>query len=326
MKNKYSEFVHYENIESTKSASSIKEAEMSERSRFYPIGLSIGFIISCLIPLAAYYIYRSKGYNLPGDQLILELVYLLIFGFFILLAIVAATFFLNRLVKFSKSTEGYKLGSTILFPVAIFALIIAIILIKPIGPDHMAFQLMMGKRSFRNINMENTNLSSLDLVRIDLSGANLENSIFRTRHDLRETILKGANLRGADLWKANLWKANLSGANLTGADLKQADLSVADLTGADLTGADLTGADLSFANLSGAILGGANLVRAELGGADLTGADLTGADLTGAKLLLSNMYGTDIIGSEPNLRQAVYDDSTMWPNDFNEEKSGAVKR
>jgi hypothetical protein len=42
--------------------------------------------------------------------------------------------------------------------------------------------------------------------------------------------------------------------------------------------------------------------------------------------LLSNMYGTDIIGSEPNLRQAVYDDSTMWPNDFNEEKSGAVKR
>jgi hypothetical protein len=87
-----------------------------------------------------------------------------------------------------------------------------------------------------------------DLQEANLSGVNLS-----------KANLRGANLEGADLWKANLsgaklWEVNLSGANLDGADLLGADLWRANLEGADLCRTILYHADFSEANLSGTCL------------------------------------------------------------------------
>ena len=106
--------------------------------------------------------------------------------------------------------------------------------------------------------------------------------------------LRGAELRGAHLGGMDLFDAKLVSADLRGADLGLANLSNADLRGADLVGANLSGADLSDANLSGA---------------DLSDANLRGADLSGANLL-----------------NAVYDDHTTWPDDFDPRLAGAIKR
>ena len=84
-------------------------------------------------------------------------------------------------------------------------------------------------------------------------------------------------------------KTNFSRANLIEADFRGIDLNGANLSGADLTEADLRGVSLIKANLRGA-----NLIKANLIGTNFTEADLIGADLTGA----------------------FYDNSTIWPSDF----------
>lgn len=95
---------------------------------------------------------------------------------------------------------------------------------------------------------------------------------WRTRPNLRD-----ANLAGADLKGANLAEADLNGADLSRANLRQANLAGADLNGADLRGADLSISDLSDANLSDADLSGADLGLTNLSDANLRDADLRGA-------------------------------------------------
>jgi hypothetical protein len=94
---------------------------------------------------------------------------------------------------------------------------------------------------------------------------------YRTRLDLHE-----ANLRGADLQGANLQKAVLRGANLQRALL---------------IGADLQGANLQKASLERAILFGANLQKAVLRGALVTEEQLADAGpLQGATMPNAQMY------------------------------------
>jgi len=65
------------------------------------------------------------------------------------------------------------------------------------------------------------------------------------------------------------------------------------------------------ANLRGADLRGANLSSADLSKANLSGADLSGADLSEADL------------SKVNLRRAIWNDETVFPEGFEiPEKSG----
>jgi uncharacterized protein YjbI with pentapeptide repeats len=115
-----------------------------------------------------------------------------------------------------------------------------------------------------------------------------------------DPILEGQvdDLVLAFLSGADLFAADLAAADLRGADLGQAHLGSADLSGADLSRTNLLGADLSWADLKGASLRGADLKRADLRGARLQGADLT---------------------------DAVYDEYTLWPEDFDLEQSGAVR-
>jgi len=91
------------------------------------------------------------------------------------------------------------------------------------------------------------------------------------------------------------------GASLRNIDLPEAELRRINLAGADLVGARLLETDLTDATLNNANLSKANLYRARLYGASLIGANLEGADL----------------------RRVLYDDQTVFPKNFNPERSGA---
>jgi hypothetical protein len=120
---------------------------------------------------------------------------------------------------------------------------------------------------------------------------------YRTRLDLREANLEGANLEGANLQGAHLYGADLEGAFLPLANLQGADLPLANLQGAYLWEANLQGAHLYEADLEGADLEGANLQGANLQGANLQGADLQGADLRRARLQGADLQGADLQGA-----------------------------
>ncbi len=150
-----------------------------------------------------------------------------------------------------------------------------------------------GQRNFHNMALEGSDLSQVDLPRIDLSYGLLNESCLR-RANLTQGSLAWAYLRQADLQEANLRETHLEGAYLNWADLSQADLSRSCLVQAELTEACLRQSLLSQANLQGAVLlnadlRGANLRYADLSQANLAGADLSQADLTGAQVSLSSL-------------------------------------
>lgn len=95
-----------------------------------------------------------------------------------------------------------------------------------------------------DVDLQGTQLNDLNLHRVDLSGANLQDAVFC-----------GAYLRGTDLGFANLQNANISShPQLCYASLEEANLSNANLQGALLRNANLRGAHLSGANLLNATL------------------------------------------------------------------------
>ena len=193
----------------------------------------------------------------------------------------------------------------------------------------------------RDADLREADLNGRILSGADLSGANLRQANL-SRADLSNTNLSGADLRGADLSFANLFSAKTDsktqidpkwqlvleivtyGAegrdDLKKVDLSRANLSFVNLHKADLSEANLSEADLSSANLSSAILRGADLREANLSGADLppfSSANLSSAILRGADLREANLSGAD-------LREAKYDNNTIWPDGFDPKAAGAV--
>lgn len=90
-----------------------------------------------------------------------------------------------------------------------------------------------------------------------------------------------------------------------------------------LCGADLDNAILCSVNLEGKHLEGIALRYANLSYANLKDASLIGADLMDAKLMSANLCGALLIGA--NLKNAIYDDSTIFPDDFDPKKAGMKK-
>ena len=152
----------------------------------------------------------------------------------------------------------------------------------------------------------------------DLQYANLKGA------DLRWINLKYVNLKEADLRWANLNNitlrgADLKGANFRGADMRYADVREADLRGTKLRWADLRGTDFSNADMRDAYLrwsdmSNANLSEALLKGANLRAADLRAADLRAADLRDTYLRGLEL--KKINLRRAIYDNKTIFPEDF----------
>jgi uncharacterized protein YjbI with pentapeptide repeats len=128
----------------------------------------------------------------------------------------------------------------------------------------------------------------------------------------------GPDLSGTFLPYAPLKEAKLRYATLNSANLTRANLSKAELTAASMVEANLRGA-----NLSGALLTGASLGRADLRGADLCRADLR-RHWTDDRSLFDPTYlvGADL--RDADLRGALYDAETHWPDGFDPQRHGAL--
>ncbi len=161
-----------------------------------------------------------------------------------------------------------------------------------------------------------TVLSGKDCVGCDLSGADL------VARDLSNIVLRNSNLSQAKLGFANLKNADLSGANLSGAELFSAFLYSANLRKANLQGAVLMDSYLHKADLGGANLSGADLSRAFLFDTNLKKTDLNKANFQGSTLSGANFSETNL--SNTLFKETLYDQSTLFPNDFDVRIAGLV--
>lgn len=140
----------------------------------------------------------------------------------------------------------------------------------------------------RRASGEQNMLRPLELDEIDLSGTNLQ-----------DTVFGDARMNGADLTYANLNGAYLGNAVLVNAKVYKSQLVRTDFIDADLSHADVSGSDLSDAKLLGTTLTGAKFISA-----DLSGADLRRAILTDAKMQMANL-------SSANLQNAILEDANL---------------
>lgn len=150
-------------------------------------------------------------------------------------------------------------------------------------------------------NLSGAHLEHANLVLAHFEGANLSAAHFHATDlssaHLEDANLTGAHLQGAFLFDAHLQGANLSSAHLEGAHPSDANLEDADLSSAHLEGTNLAGINFQNANLSGAHLHCANLSGANLQDANLTGAHLQGANLSGADLQRANLCRAHLEGA-----------------------------
>ncbi len=198
-------------------------------------------------------------------------------------------------------------------------------------------------------NLKEANLNGAVLTSVKLNGANLQKANLQNAK-LHMAKLQGADLRDAKLQDADLEWANLKGANLSGAYLDDAGLQNSHLQGAEFKNSHLQRAYLGQAKLQGAYFEGADLKEAELKNADLRGADLRqvnlqnadlrGVNLQGAWLSYADLRGVNLQGTNLQgaiLEKAIYNDEpvtidgvkyeeTKFPNFFNLESSGMVKK
>ena len=144
-------------------------------------------------------------------------------------------------------------------------------------------------------------------IHLDLSNTDLRQYQFVPgKIDLQQANISHSNLSGVDLSKMNLGGADLSYSDLSNAKLNQTNLADANLDHANLTGAQIQQSDLSRANLGFALLTSANLQETLLSKANLTCAKLDQADLTKSNFSEANISGAtfvntitaDIIGYE----------------------------
>ncbi|WP_373533288.1 pentapeptide repeat-containing protein [Vampirovibrio sp.] len=180
-----------------------------------------------------------------------------------------------------------------------------------------------------------TNLGYANLCGADLERANL----YRARMKgatLKQANFQEANLRKADLRNTDCYQADFRTARLQYADLREANLFMADLAGARLRYSDLRSANLGFSRLSEARLQHARLCDANMSSADLTRADLrncrlNGVDLSRALVKDANLAATQLAESDladcqalesANLQNAIFDDQTHFPQDFQPQKHG----
>jgi uncharacterized protein YjbI with pentapeptide repeats len=116
-------------------------------------------------------------------------------------------------------------------------------------------------RPFRGLDLQEQNLSGLDLPEAKMVSALLEEA------DLRFIHLQGAQLQRADLREANLTDSSLYGAKFIGAQLQDAHVVHSFAWNAEFEGADLSGTDFTRTALRAADFRGAkNLDKARLQG------------------------------------------------------------
>jgi uncharacterized protein YjbI with pentapeptide repeats len=164
----------------------------------------------------------------------------------------------------------------------------------------------------------------------DFTGASLTDIVFN------EVDLSNATLRNTQLEKGRWQNVDLSGADLEGAHgsiqfiaskfdglwAPWADLPglafLGSGRGAVFAGSNLKGSAFSGSDLTNSDFSNADLSDANLDGAVLTGASLRKADLRRATLRFAKLAGADLL-------DAVYNQATIWPDEFDPVAAGARK-
>ena len=126
----------------------------------------------------------------------------------------------------------------------------------------------------------------------------------------------------------SLLEVNTGKSDFTKDDQVVTDFLTAKFLHATLTNARMNGSDLCRARLIGANLQNADLSKADLMGANLCRANLSGANLSGARLIFSYLMGADLSGAnlwEADLKEAKYDQTTIWPDGFDPVAAGAIQ-
>ncbi|MEH2113126.1 pentapeptide repeat-containing protein [Nostoc sp.] len=167
-------------------------------------------------------------------------------------------------------------------------------------------------RNLSGVDLTGACLEDADLREVNLSNAKLGYFSF---DDDKKIILYESNLKRANLTEANLEYAQLRGANLENAILGKANLERVNLYESDLKKAKLDRANLNYADLSEARLINTNFRQASLYKAVLYGAKLSGSSWVQTDLRKSNFDQTSL-NSASTLREAYYDEETIFPKGF----------
>ncbi len=171
-------------------------------------------------------------------------------------------------------------------------------------------------------------LSEADLTGVQLNGAFLVEAHLAGTH-LEHAQLEHAHLEWAHLGEADLTEARMKRVFLVAAHLTRTNLAQADLQEAHMVSTRLAGANLSEANLTRAHLEWSFMVTANLMGASLVGAQLVGSELRGANLAYTDLCGANLLDTRltwSRLRDATYDETTLWPEGFDPISAGAVMK
>ena len=153
-------------------------------------------------------------------------------------------------------------------------------------------------------------LSGKSFAETNLTGADFSEAVVK-RCDFKKAVLRNASFRGADIQNASF-----SEADLTGADLREI-VGMAYLQFTIFNEANMEGVDMSN---SGSVYGckfrGANL-RKTKGWGSVQACDFSNADLRGANF--RGMQANPL----PRFRNAIYDEDTTWPDNFDPKEAGA---
>ena len=149
-----------------------------------------------------------------------------------------------------------------------------------------------------------------------LDEANFNDAVFKNG-TFEGASLRGATFKDAVLDWVNFTKADLSGANFSGASFPSIMMSMqhANCSKANFEGVNFNGASSYNVNFKGA-----NLKKTS-GYKDIRGCDFSGADLRGANLhaIEGAFYWDKAI-----FKDARYDKTTRWPENFDVEGSHAI--
>ena len=190
------------------------------------------------------------------------------------------------------------------------------------------------KHGFPTITLNATDADKQDspivaLNNADLSGAEIGEAIW-VEKAFTEVNLSAAKMNKSRFLRITFHEANLRNAEMEECWFKECDLSSVDMKGAILKNAQLSQANLTSSNLSFANLNNANLSEANLTGYDpingkiavLRNANLQGANLENACLFSADLSGANLDGAI--LREAQYNELTIWPTGFEPVNAGAI--
>ncbi len=188
---------------------------------------------------------------------------------------------------------------------------------------------------FKGAYLYRTNFENAKLDGADFDGARvMESTKFPTGFDVSKfKFVPSTTINATESpWQASLQAEGRDYSSMYPApdyqvpDFQGFNLDNYDYTGAWLPGSNMEGVSLKFANLTGANLTNANLKNANMTGAVLYNALLDNSDFTNANLYGADLRWTRLTGAKfegATLTNAIYDNTTAWPDGFDPEKYGA---